>query len=202
MTYLQTWEEPEYKEIFKRAELRLTPERAYVIINALNHALNLDGDIIEMGVYKGSTAYLIADTMKDTQRILHLFDTFEGTPEHSDKDNTNRTGWYSDTSLEGVQEFLSDFRFIKYHKGFIPKTFQPLEQNKYAFVHIHLNLFESTDAALRYIYEMVSTGGIILIEDYGLIKCSGVKLAVDSFVRELGISVIHLPTSQGMIIKI
>ena len=201
-TYLDTWNDDKYKALFKQAQLRLTPQRAFVLINALQHALVLEGDVIEMGVYKGSSAYIIAHTMQNSGKKLHLFDTFEGTPKHTEKDNVSREGWYGDTSLEAVGEFLKEFDFLEFHQGFIPDTFTDLPEQKYSFVHIHLNLYESTLCALEYIYEKMSVGGVVMIEDYGLVKCAGVKLAVDNFVEKNNIHVIHLPTSQGMIIKI
>lgn len=201
-TYLDTWNDEQHKELFKKAHLRLTPERAFVLINALQHALVIQGDVIEMGVYKGSSAYLIANTMLYSGKKLHLFDTFEGTPKHSEKDNFPREGLYSDTSVESVRKFLEEFDFLEFHQGLIPDIFVDFADQKYSFAHIHLNLYESTFGALEYIYDKMNTGGIILVEDYGLVKCAGVKLAVDNFMQSKNLNVIHLPTSQGMIIKI
>lgn len=195
------WNEQEYGALFQKANLRISTDRAFSLIELLRHALRLEGELVEMGVYKGSSAYIIADVAKASGKKLTLFDTFAGTPEHSDEDNVKRAGQYADTSLEGVLGYLSEFANIEAHKGFIPETLSVLDGKRVCFCHIHLNLYESTKNALEYIYERMTLGGIILIEDYGLKTCAGVKKATDLFAAEKNIHPIWLPTGQGMVIK-
>lgn len=196
------WNNEFYETLFEKSKLRLSRERAFVIINMLKHALKLEGEVAEMGVYKGSTAFIIASYMKDSPKDFLLFDTFEGTPEHSKEDNVKRHGFYADTSLSEVKAFLSDFNNVHYFPGFIPQVFQNLQKKEYAFVHIHLNLYTSTKNALEYIFDKLTLGGIILIEDYGLSQCLGVKKATDEYVQSQGNTVIHLPTGQAIVIKV
>jgi len=195
------WNSEKFDNLFERANLRISRDRAFLLLELLTHALNLEGDVCEMGVYKGSSAYLIADTIKQSTKTLHLFDTFEGTPKHSDNDNMNREGLYADTSLEGVQEYLGEFKNLSFHKGFIPDTLQAIENTRFCFAHLHLNLFQSTKDAMEFIYPRINKGGVILIEDYGLCKCAGVKKASDAFCEINNTHTVWLPTGQGMIIK-
>lgn len=198
---IDIWNSEKFDSLFERCKLRISRDRAFLLIELLRYASRIKGDMAELGVYKGSTAYIMANLLKESSKRLYLFDTFVGTPAHSDKDNVKREGFYSDTSLEMVQNFLSEFEFIEYVDGLIPDTLKVLDNNSLAFCHIHLNLYTSTKSALEYIYNRVSKGGVILIEDYGLYACAGSKKACDEFVDALNISIIWMPTGQGVVIK-
>ena len=201
----EEWLDENYIDLYEKSNLRISPERAYVLLEFLSHSMkNVQGDVIEMGVYKGSTAFLIADTMlkNNYKRNLFLCDTFEGTPMESENDNLFRHGRYSDTSLEDVENYLKDFSFIKYIKGFIPKSLDLISDNKFSVCHLHLNLYQSTKNALDFVYDRILSGGVIIVEDYGLNKCLGVKKAVDEFCLDNSCTVINLTTGQGVILKV
>ncbi|MFZ0040726.1 MAG: TylF/MycF/NovP-related O-methyltransferase, partial [Solirubrobacteraceae bacterium] len=66
-------------------------ERMYALWQATRYIVNrqLEGDIIECGVWRGGSSLLVALTLTqlgDTSRGLHLLDTFEGMPPPSDRD--------------------------------------------------------------------------------------------------------------------
>lgn len=199
---VKPWENSEYTELFEKSCRRISKERAFVLLEFLESVLELDGDIVEMGVYKGSTAYMLAKRGKGKK--LHLFDTFEGTPqmdESYENDSGLRAGQYADTSLEGVKRFLGGFRNeIFFYPGRIPDTFSLLkEKDRWCFVHIHLNLYESTREALEEVYKR-TRGGVAVVEDYGLKSCKGVKKAVDEFCERKHVRFVYLPTGQGVIL--
>ncbi|WP_417333256.1 TylF/MycF/NovP-related O-methyltransferase [Halarcobacter sp.] len=198
---LDIFNDKKFDKLFEKAHLRISRDRAFSLIEFLKYSLDKDGDLIEMGVYKGSTAYIIADISKNTEKKLYLLDTFEGTPPHSENDNVKREGFYSDTSLSYVKDYLMHFNNLSFIKGFIPKTFEKIKNQNFCFCHIHLNLYQSTIDALNFIFEKMVSGGIILIEDYGLEACAGVRKACDEFSKIKNFHMIWLPTGQGLIIK-
>lgn len=198
---LDIWNSDKYGALFQRANLRISTDRAFLLIEMLKHSLTLEGELVEMGVYKGSTSYIIAEIAKGSEKTTYLFDTFEGTPDHSKDDNVERKGFYADTSLESVREYLKEFERVELHKGFIPDTLHVLDGKKICFCHIHLNLYQSTKSALEKIFPKMAESGIILIEDYGLEACAGVKKAADEFAKSQGVHMIWLPTGQGMMIR-
>lgn len=199
------WRDEALLTLFDKAKLRISRRRAFLLMEAMENVRNIPGNFAELGVYKGSTSYIMADyILKSKQnRKLYLFDTFAGTPKESTKDNMHREKQYSDTSLEGVKEFLFEYSNItRFYPGFIPDSFSELKDERFAFLHIHLNLYESTENALRCMYPRMETGGIILIEDYGLKRCHGVKKAADTFFSDKRMPVLHIPTGQGFAIKL
>ena len=107
------WNSKEYTELYKRAELRISRERAYNLLQIMQLAIQQNGSVIEMGVYRGCTAYLICWLLqrRNIKKKVYLCDTFQGTPKmrNEEKGDVNRGGQYTDTSLEYVKNKLSAF---------------------------------------------------------------------------------------------
>lgn len=157
----------------------------------------LPGAMAEVGVYQGVSARLICECKGD--KSLHLFDTFEGLPQrtHADR-NVHRTGQYA-TSVESVREFLDGHPNVHFHKGFFPDSTAGLEEKPYCFVHLDVDLFESTLAALEYFYPKMVPGGVILSHDYSILV--GVKKAFDEFLADKPEGLVDLPSTQCLLTK-
>ena len=57
-------------------------------------------------------------------------------------------------------------------------------------------------AALRFFWNKLVQGAIVLLDDYSYSECyRPQKEAFDALGRELGFSVLTMPTGQGMILK-
>jgi O-methyltransferase len=74
---------------------------------------------------------------------------------------------------------------IKFIKGFIPESLVEFPKVSIAFLNLDLDLYLPTLDALNFFWKYMSTGGIILLDDYDSnsvqLKWPGVKLAVDEF---------------------
>ncbi len=92
----------EYQELYKEIENHTVvhPDRCFVLYQAAKHANAMDGEIAEVGVYKGGTGKLIAKTCHG--KTIHLFDTFSGTPDSNSDIDFHKKGDLSDTSVEKV----------------------------------------------------------------------------------------------------
>ena len=66
-------------------------------------------------------------------------------------------------------------------------------------MHLDVDLLESTEQSLHFLWDKMIPGGIILIHDYKTLE--GVRLAVDRFFADKQVAVIVLPTSQCMVVK-
>jgi predicted O-methyltransferase YrrM len=136
------------------------------------------GAIAELGVYKGGAAKLIATVVPDKK--LYLFDTFEGMPNEQFIDK-HKAGDFDDTSIEEVSHLLQGLTNIVFRKGYFPDTAKGLEAERFAFVHIDGDLYQSTLDALTFFYPRMTKGGIIVLDDYEWPHCPGVKQAIDEF---------------------
>lgn len=144
------------KEIKKEKEMLLLENEAYQIFMAVKRTQKIEGDLAEVGTYQGCSAKLICESKGN--KILHVFDTFEGLPEPSDKDNRFKKGDYKD-SLESVKDYLSEYKNINFYKGFFPETARPIKDKKFSFVNLDVDLYQSTLDGLKFFYQRMNKGG-------------------------------------------
>jgi hypothetical protein len=57
------------------------------LLDSLQKSLLIEGDVCEFGVAQGATSALIANELKNTNKNLWLFDSFEGLPNPTKKDS-------------------------------------------------------------------------------------------------------------------
>lgn len=166
---------------------------------------NIEGDFAELGVYKGATAKIIR--LCAPKRRLHLFDTFDGFPADDLKDETGKASGYTsrhfaDTSEKKVQGILGFSKSIVFHTGYFPETTSGLEETKYAFVSMDVDLAKPTKAGLEYFYPRLEKGGCLLIHDYNSDWPELIR-AVDEFCNNIPEALIPVPDADNtvMIIK-
>ncbi|MCL2725625.1 MAG: TylF/MycF family methyltransferase [Polyangiaceae bacterium] len=176
--------------------------RAQTLFQLARHAAHLDGDIAEVGVYRGGTAKLLAHVAGKAGKTLHLFDTFSGMPETDVKQDLHQAGDFKDTSLAAVKSFLQSSEAVEYYQGEFPKTAGPVENKRFSFVHVDADIASSVDACCTFFYPRLVPGGVLLFDDYGFTSCPGAKKAVDAFFADKPEPVMHLVTSQALILKL
>lgn len=200
------WFEPEFLKWYAQFSHRtvVKEDRCYMLRQFSQYAAQLDGDFAECGCYRGGTAWLLGESSQGKEgRKLHLFDTFEGMPVLADSDpGGHKKGDFGDTSLESVKELLSGYNHVEYHPGFIPTTFDGVD-GRFAFVHVDVDLFETSSACYEFFYPKMVKGGIMICDDYGFRKYqTSARKAVDSFFADKPEVVVTLPTGQALVIKL
>jgi hypothetical protein len=164
-------------------------------------ALSVPGDFAEVGVFRGGGARVLKEVKNG--RLLHLFDTFSGMPETDPtRDTTHKAGDFADASLEAVQRYLGTAG-IRYYAGFFPDTTIGHERSldRFAFVHLDVDIYQSTLDALRFFYPRVSRGGMLVTHDYSAQSCPGVAAAYDEFFADKAERVLPVWDSQAVVIK-
>ena len=196
--------DPEFNRLFERASK--TPGnhvmRCFMLYQLLQQIGNLEGDVAEVGVYKGRSAKVIALTSGKFDKNVYLFDTFTGMPEvDPEKDNVYRKGDISDTSLAEVQKFLSDCKNITIYPGFFPDTAEPVRVKRFSFVHVDVDIYRSVLDCCKFFYPRLVSKGMMVFDDPGFADCSGAKIAVDEFFSDKEEFPIHLATAQVLVVK-
>lgn len=197
---------PEFIKVYEGVAKHtlVSPDRCYILAGLARYASFLPGDFAECGVYKGGTALLLARVLKGSAKRLYLFDSFKGLPlPNTAHDNFYGDGFFTDASAGAVRELLTDYRgSIDIREGWMPDTFVGLEESRYAFVHIDVDLYQSALDCCRFFYPRVVPGGIVLFDEYAFPAARGEKDAVDEFFADRPEAVITLPTGQAMVIKL
>ena len=185
----------------------LRRNRHYLLSNLMKIAPIEGGDIAECGCWKGLSSTIIASELKNKnfKNNFYIFDSFEGLSEFNDFDfrenkkniEVEKIRKHFVSNIELVKSNLSEFgKFIYFLKGWIPKRFNEVKDNKFSFVHIDLDLYEPTKNSLNFFGERIIKGGIILLDDYGSLDFPGAKLATDNFLKNDN-SFSFLPLSYG-----
>lgn len=142
----------------------------YVVTN------NIPGDIVECGAARGGSAALMGLTLKklEANRILWIFDTFEGLPPPTSADPDYEVAKQYTGSCRGelheVENLFSRFeilRSVKFIKGLFQVTIPTSSLERIAVLHIDADWYESVKVCLDHLYARVSSGGVIQIDDYG-----------------------------------
>lgn len=182
-----------------REEVELTmPDSAVVRVYLLALiCANKSAEMAEVGVYQGGSARLICEAKGDTP--LHLFDTFEGHPEVSDIDKPFYEKGQLKASLEKVQQYLAEYKNVYFHKGLFPVTAEPVENNRFSFVHLDVDLYESTLDGLGFFYPRMDKGGVIISHDYP--AQPGVKRAFDDFFQDKPEPVMRISGNQALVVR-
>lgn len=129
------------------------------------------GCLVEVGVYKGGSAWHLAKIAAIQNRTLHLFDTFSGIP-FSDEVDNHHEGDFADTSLVAVRAAIPDAVF---HVGEFPATL-PDDLVGIAFVHVDCDQYRSTQDAIACLFPRIVVRGVMLFDDYDCTR--GATLAV------------------------
>ena len=204
---LRDFTENEFRLInFVKKYTLTSPERMYALIESIRYVAKnkIPGDIVEYGVWRVGSMMLAAKTLielNNTNYDLYLFDTFEGTTKPTDVDddylgNSMLTTWDKEfegikkmppsadyVSLEEVQKNLFSTGYLseKIHfiKGNVEDTIPKNSPEKISILRLDTDWYESTKHELEYLFPRLSSGGILIIDDYGHFK--GAKKAVDEY---------------------
>lgn len=188
-----------YWELVRDNRMIFTIREAYNLFYYTRRAAALDGAIAELGVYKGGSAKLISLFKGDLP--FYLFDTFAGMPAVSAIDR-HHAGDFNDTSLASVKAYLAPYPNLQFFPGRFPDSARDLPNDiTYSFVHLDVDIYESTLAGLQYFYPRLKKGGLLLSHDYASLTCPGVKKAFDEYFHATPEVVMPLFDTQCLVAK-
>lgn len=198
---------PEFREIIAAARpLTLTTmHRLASMLDAVRYVVRNDipGAIVECGVWRGGNMVIAARTLRetgDTNRDLYLYDTFEGMtpPTGDDKDYQGvtaelqlaqhlekGTGVWCSAGIDDVRANMEATRYpmerVHFVKGPVEKTIPATRPDTIALLRLDTDWHESTQHELKHLYPRLSSGGVLIIDDYG--HWQGARKAVDEYFR-------------------
>jgi predicted O-methyltransferase YrrM len=184
------------------------PERKFVLYSIAKSIVHIQGDIVECGVYMGESSFLMLKANEHTNKNFYGFDSFEGLsePEENDIINNEYTFKWKKNDLSVSENIafnnlkLFENRFELY-KGWIPEKFHKVENKNFSMIHIDVDLYQPTLDSIEFFWDKLNVGGVLVCDDYGFETCPGAKKAMDDFFSKKNMSVIHLPTGQGVVFK-
>ena len=171
--------------------------------------MEIEGSVAEAGVYKGDTAKYLNQMFSD--RKLYLFDSFDSfNTEVMAKETCSVSesfiDAFKDTSVDLVMSKMKHPEQCIIRKGIFPDTAEGLLEEKWAFVSLDMDLYESTYAGLKYFYPKLSKGGYIIVHDClhhqeeNGFNAMPAGRAVDRFCLEEGIQYVPVTDVYGSVI--
>ena len=157
-------------------------------------SLNLPGDIVECGVFKGASLIRFATYREMCEstysRKIVGFDTFGEFPLSGDtNDREFIRRWAVETgsgiTLSELEQCLDykSFSNIELVKGDLLKTLpEYIKRNpqfRISLLHIDVDVYEPTKVIFEQLYPLVVCGGIIIFDDYGTV--AGETQAVEEY---------------------
>jgi hypothetical protein len=183
--------------------------RAYIACWLGQYVSKLPGDFVECGVNLGGLARAIVDyTDFDTLgKKFYLIDTYSGmVPEYltsteREKGLLEIYAYYKNNTKENVIKTFSDFSSVCIVQGAVPDVLSEVPTRKVAFLSLDMNCTMPEIKAAEFFWDKMCPGGVILLDDYAQTLHLEQRKAFDLFARERGVTVLCLPTSQGVIFK-
>lgn len=209
----------DFEEAHKKIIQKVRPytmtshERIFGLVEAVKYLAknNIQGDIVECGVWKGGSMLAIAEaliTMNEKNRDLYLYDTYEGMSQPTEHDvnftdqkaqdllttdkNKEENFVWAYSTLETVKQTMSLTIYpenkVHYIKGKVEDSIPSTLPGRIALLRLDTDWYESTRHELIYLFPLLVKGGILIIDDYGFWK--GARKAVDEYINDNKIQIL------------
>ena len=165
------------------------------------------GALIEIGVWRGGTAALIATRARDLglRDKIYACDTFSGIVKAGAEDPHYVGGEHADTSARSVETLFYDtlkLDNIEILSGIFPEeTGAKVANFKFKFCHIDVDIYQSAKDVAEWIWERLVPGGIIVYDDYGWDTTPGIARHVDAQLTLKDRIVLHNLNGHAIVIK-
>jgi hypothetical protein len=189
-----------YWQLVADRRMILTLREAYNLYFHVKRTAELEGEVAELGVYRGGGAKLLRASMGRGR--LHLFDTFSGLPATTEGVDRHHAGDFADTSVEIVRRYLGADDGVQFHVGMFPASAADLPAElRFRFVHLDVDLYQSTLDGLRYFHPRLVPGGVLISHDFNSITCPGVRTAFEEYFADADDCVLPLFDTQCLVVK-
>ncbi len=139
----------------------------------------IPGDFIETRVWRGGACILMRGVLAAYQchdRLVWCADSYEGLPPPTwteDNGDQHHTIDALRISLEEVQENFRRYDLldeqVRFLKGWFKDTLPSASIQSIAILRLDGDMYESTMQAFVNLYHKVSTGGYVIVDDYGAV---------------------------------
>jgi O-methyltransferase len=157
----------------------------------------IHGDFLEAGVWRGGASIFMRALLdQEPDRIMWVADSFEGLPHPNpekypiDIGDTHHLHRFLAVSLDEVKGNFERYSLLDERVQFLSGWFKdtlPGPVEHLAMLRLDGDMYESTLQTLEALYDKVSPGGFVLVDDYAL---HGARAATDDFRTKMGI---HAP---------
>lgn len=199
--------EPEFLELYEscREQTMTSIERMYALYSATRYVIDnrVPGDFVECGVWRGGSVMMIALALLRlgcSDRMLWLYDTFDGMPQPSEEDIQEMSGrpaceilaerektfddpFWGLAPRSKIEENLGRTGYpmerVRVIEGNVLATIPSKVPHQIALLRLDTDWYDSTRHEIEHLYPRVARGGVLIIDDYGYWR--GARKATDEF---------------------
>lgn len=159
------------------------------MLRELEHVLTagIPGDAVEFGCYVGTTSVYLAERLRDTDRGLWLYDSFEGLPPKTSEDYSPAGEQFVTGELLATKKQLINnlkqarVPMPRITKGWFSDLTGADIPERVAFAFLDGDYYHSVKDPLKLIWPRLSPGAVIVVDDYANEALPGAAKAVDEW---------------------
>jgi O-methyltransferase len=207
-TYSPWWTDQAFMQIYAAIKTATFVDiyRLYELWRLVDQVKDLDGDIVEVGVWRGGSGCLIATRAEQLcpGATVYLCDTFEGVVKAGVRDNEYVGGEHKDTSVDRVRGLARQLNLdnVTVLEGVFPdETGEHIGSTQIRLGHIDVDVYDSAQESFAWIWERLVSGGVVVFDDYGFYSCEGVTRFVNEVAQRSDLLFFHNVNGHGVIVK-
>lgn len=188
---------------------QMTLQELQVIIRELERILekSVNGDIVELGCFIGTASLFIQRILRAeaTNRKFHVYDSFEGLPPKQLVDQSPAGEQFkAGELLARKQDFIKNFKqaglpLPRIHKSWFNKLMPSDLPDHVAWAFLDGDFYQSIIDSLQLVWPKLSSGAVVIVDDYQAEALPGARRAVDEWLRnhpatlrvEASLAIIH-----------
>jgi O-methyltransferase len=180
--------------------------RCYELWSLLGELREVDGAILEVGVWRGGTGALLAARAAGLGIVdpVYLCDTWSGVVKTGAVDTYYRDGKHDNASRETVAELVRAMALqnVELLQGVFPEdTADQVADDTFRLCHCDVDVYRSAKDVFDWVWPRLSSGGIVVFDDYGFPACPGVTKFVDEQRLLDDRLVLHNLNGHGIVVK-
>ncbi|AFG38671.1 TylF/MycF/NovP-related O-methyltransferase [Spirochaeta africana] len=152
--------------------------RCYSLWQLALQLRHLEGDVLEVGVWRGGTGALLTQALRDDPTCtIYLADTFRGVVKAGPRDDYYKGGEHANTSRETVEQLIAAVggERVRILEGIFPdETGTGIDASRLRMCHIDVDVYQSALDVLEWVWPRLAVGGVVVFDDYGFFGCEGV----------------------------
>lgn len=166
---------------------QITTAEVNKLLSLAERCLNLSGDFVELGCYRGNTSVLLGKLLQPTPKTLWIYDSFAGLPEKTPEDSSGaganfQSGELTVSKNEVVTKIRrSGLNDIRIKKAWFDDLMPADLPEEISFAFIDGDFYRSQKQGLKLVSPLLTNGGIIICHDYNNPELPGASQAVDEF---------------------
>ena len=179
--------------------------RCYELWILARQTRKIDGDILEVGVWRGGSGVILAEAVRhEKDKRVYLADTFKGVVKAGRNDPKYVGGEHDDTSVDLVQELLNSKSISNFEmlEGMFPEDTGHQVRDGLSMVHCDVDVYQSAKDVFDWCLPRLSVGSLFVFDDYGFSGCEGVAVLCDELAARDDFIFLHNLNGHAVLVKV